>query len=396
MQKINETSFSQFGSIYFHPIASERYDLKCRSIKIINTEASSLFCFDCEVYIELTNGIGSIIIGKNPDLDDLSVFPIHHCLRLKPMMYFNIFSSSSHINVNLLSKTDSSPNIVPLKKKYIYSPISLPFSISQIFDCSYIKHETPCSFYKAHHNYYELLYVCQGFVSISEQNGNNYKLNTHDIVFLTPNNKGSRHFSLNTSCSYLSCVLDIDISHDTLILNQVFSCSVELQSLLWRTIQESLSISQPQKLSAFCHIQEVIAELINIKQKESKPAISADTENFQSSRLKSILSYIEAKTTEPLTVEDICHEFFISRSSLQALFKASIGCSPKNYIINLKLEKSKEMILKNQYTISEISYLLGFSSIHYFSRLFKKYFDISPSQFANSVEPVVVKNDSEK
>ena len=59
--------------------------------------------------------------------------------------------------------------------------------------------------------------------------------------------------------------------------------------------------------------------------------------------------------------------------------------SPKSYLLNIKLQKSKELIRENQYTISEIADMLGFSSIHYFSRLFKKYFDLSPSEYAKEI-----------
>ena len=86
--------------------------------------------------------------------------------------------------------------------------------------------------------------------------------------------------------------------------------------------------------------------------------------------------------TEQVTMEEICHEFYISRSTLQTLFKTHLNTSPKNYLLNIKLQKSKELIRENQYTISEIAYKLGFSSIHYFSRLFKKYFNTTPSAYA--------------
>ena len=107
-----------------------------------------------------------------------------------------------------------------------------------------------------------------------------------------------------------------------------------------------------------------------------------DSKSAQNDLLSEILAYMNKRLTEPLTIEDICHEFFISRSSLQALFKTHLNTSPKNYLLNIKLQKSKELIRENQYTISEIAYRLGFSSIHYFSRLFKKYFNTTPSDYA--------------
>ena len=63
-------------------------------------------------------------------------------------------------------------------------------------------------------------------------------------------------------------------------------------------------------------------------------------------------------------------------------FKYSID---KKYINDLKLAKSKLLIKENKYTISEIAFMLGFSSIHYFSRSFTQHFEISPSEYAQTV-----------
>ena len=94
---------------------------------------------------------------------------------------------------------------------------------------------------------------------------------------------------------------------------------------------------------------------------------------------------VSYEVTEPITIEQICHKFFMSRTSLQALFKMYLHNSPKSYLLGIKLQKSKELIRENQYTISEIADMLGFSSIHYFSRLFKKYFELSPSEYAKEI-----------
>ena len=94
---------------------------------------------------------------------------------------------------------------------------------------------------------------------------------------------------------------------------------------------------------------------------------------------------IEVVRNDKITIEEICHEFYLSRSSLQALFKTHLNSSPKNHLLNIKLQKSKELIRENQYTISEIAYMLGFSSIHYFSRLFKKNFNTTPSAYVKKI-----------
>lgn len=135
-----------------------------------------------------------------------------------------------------------------------------------------------------------------------------------------------------------------------------------------------------------CYLQEVITQLMQLTDTLLQPhSTPTSQQNFQNDLLQQILAYMNKKVAEPMTVEEICHKFFISRSSLQSLFKAHLHTSPKNYLINIKLQKSKELIQENRHTISEIAYLLGFSSIHYFSRLFKKYYNMSPSEYAKQV-----------
>lgn len=98
--------------------------------------------------------------------------------------------------------------------------------------------------------------------------------------------------------------------------------------------------------------------------------------------LNEILVFIHNNVYASYTVEDLCQKFSISRSSLQALFRANLGMTPKQYISELKLNEAKKLISQHEHTISQVSDLLGFTSIHYFSRRFKSYFGIAPSEYA--------------
>ena len=75
----------------------------------------------------------------------------------------------------------------------------------------------------------------------------------------------------------------------------------------------------------------------------------------------------------------------MSRSSLQILFKENMDISPKKYINEMKLEKSRQMSCENKYTISEIALMLGFNSIHYFSRAFTQKYNMAPSEYSKSL-----------
>ena len=88
---------------------------------------------------------------------------------------------------------------------------------------------------------------------------------------------------------------------------------------------------------------------------------------------------------EPVTVGEICQKFSMSRSSLQILFNENLNQTPKKYISELKLEKSRQLISEDRYTISEIALMLGFNSIHYFSRAFTQKYNMAPTEYSKTI-----------
>ena len=67
------------------------------------------------------------------------------------------------------------------------------------------------------------------------------------------------------------------------------------------------------------------------------------------------------------------------------MFKKYTGVPPVQYHLDLKILRAKEMLLSTDKIIKEISYDLGFQSIYYFSRVFKKKLGVSPSEIRKTV-----------
>ncbi|MCB0430798.1 MAG: helix-turn-helix transcriptional regulator [Flavobacteriales bacterium] len=68
-------------------------------------------------------------------------------------------------------------------------------------------------------------------------------------------------------------------------------------------------------------------------------------------------------------------------------FSSNTGLTLEKYIILLKIEKAKQMLIHSDYTLSEISYVLGYSSVQYLSNQFKKTTGYTVSQFRELVDP---------
>lgn len=86
-------------------------------------------------------------------------------------------------------------------------------------------------------------------------------------------------------------------------------------------------------------------------------------------------------SNEDFAVDDICKKIGISRVQLYRKVKALIGYNVNDYILNVRLQKARFLLAKENLTISEVSYRVGFSSQGYFSTVFKSKFGVTPSEF---------------
>lgn len=86
-------------------------------------------------------------------------------------------------------------------------------------------------------------------------------------------------------------------------------------------------------------------------------------------------------SNEHFNVDDICKIIGISRVQLYRKVKALMGCSITDYILNRRLKKAKHLLINENYTIAEITYMIGFSNPNYFATVFKAKYDCTPSEF---------------
>ena len=113
-----------------------------------------------------------------------------------------------------------------------------------------------------------------------------------------------------------------------------------------------------------------------------KLSIDTELKNNKNSFLTDVVSFInENLSNENLAIEDIADQLNISKSKLYRNIKNTSGVSANQLIRKLRIERSKELLLKSNFSISEICYNVGFSSPSYFTKRFKEYTGFVPKQF---------------
>lgn len=384
--KTSSTEFRKYGSTYDEPKDMSNTDLIQKKIITSNIVISSLYYFSKPVYIEIKDGMAYILISESDD-GDFKLFAIHRNLKINPNVFFNIIPMTKEVTFNLIIPFNHKLNIEFLNPPYVHNRILPTINIPEIMAYYYTIKSPNYKFKGEKHNMYELTFVDNGTLETSIDNVS-YTLNSYDLIIYGKNQLHTQTITTNNSCSYLTVMFDMECEDDSLICNRVFNCRKELYKSIRAFAKKISSLTLPYSQNLILNnFHEIIIRLFQYDylaiEKENPP--SETHQHFQDELLEKIITYIDTMICEPVTIDELCSKFSVSRSSLQALFKNNLNTSPKKYINDLKLAKSKILIKENKYNISEIAFMLGFSSIHYFSRSFTNYYEISPSEYAQTV-----------
>ena len=99
-----------------------------------------------------------------------------------------------------------------------------------------------------------------------------------------------------------------------------------------------------------------------------------------------IIGILKSRLSGSVTLDEIAEQLFFSKTYIKSVFKKNTGTTIIKYFNGLKIDEAKRLISTKKYTVTEITKLLGFSSVHYFSRLFKQLTDMTPSEYARSIK----------
>lgn len=90
---------------------------------------------------------------------------------------------------------------------------------------------------------------------------------------------------------------------------------------------------------------------------------------------------IERRYAEPLKIGDLATSAFLSIGRFTELFRAEVGCSPREYLGQVRIQAAKNLLRETDLTISSIAAHTGFPDPAYFTRFFRQQVGLSPSEF---------------
>ncbi|MCI5055269.1 MAG: AraC family transcriptional regulator [Flavobacteriales bacterium] len=127
--------------------------------------------------------------------------------------------------------------------------------------------------------------------------------------------------------------------------------------------------------------KEIISLIINL---DSQNGIKHIFSSLFQKRDYSFQEVIQKNLYESLNLEDLAFLTNNSLSTFKRKFQSIYGTTPNKYFVSKRLEKAQNLLMASQLNIAEIAYDCGFSDESYFTKTFKKYYNITPTEFRKS------------
>ena len=376
--KTSNPAFKDFGDIIYDDMdfsSSHKINLNNKSIDNLKLVTNDY------TFIKVTKGVVMILVSF--DSNNIKSFIINRSLHIKKGIYFNLISISDEASVEVLTNTEFKS--IKLDNPFNYSNISSSLDISEIYTKFYQEKGTNYNFSGEKHSYWELTYVDKGEL-LTTIDRVSYHLKQGDLIFYAPMQFHTQSTFEKISSSYLTINFKMNFNHADLLCNKIFSLKRDSYFIVTRLIEELSNNNLYSDDLSLCYLKELIIQMLRLDNSHfhSKPTTHMQ-QTYENELLNDILLYIDDNIYAKISVSTLCEHFCISTSMLHSLFRKNMNNTAKNYINELKLSKSKELIRNSTHTLSEISEMLGFSSIHYFSKKFKSYFNISPTEYSKSI-----------
>lgn len=284
--------------------------------------------------------------------------------------------------------------------EYTLKSFITPIEITRIANIHYFEFTNQYHTSSASHNFCELLYCDRGEITVNAENYSG-TVSDNQIIIHRPNEVHS--LSCDEEAAPNVIIIGFECSSEELdfFSHTPVTLSIEQKKMIADAMKEGMSVYTPpfdlpnvpemKKREDFPFGADQMiklkleALLISLIRSNKQLNSSLSSEVRQQSRIEAIHQYITENYTEKILLDNICFIFGTNKTTLCKDFKNEYKTTVLNYINALKIREAKMLLRQNKLSVTEISEKLGFNSIHYFSRLFKKTTGHSPKEYSTSI-----------
>ena len=296
---------------------------------------------------------------------------------------------------------------VPIGPEYVKIHLNSVIEISRIVSLHYFKYIKDFWGEGEAHDFWELVYVDAGEIDVIA--GEEHVILTQGQCFLHPPLEYHNVIARGSFASVFITSFECHSSGIHLLGHRPLQMDEAQQRMIARIFSEGQKayegpfdlMARPMlirsKHAAYgaeqmvkTYLEQLIIRLVRshteqLEAADPRPLRAAPPNETRTRIIDTILAILAEHLGQELSLDEICQQLAFSRSYLERLFYEEMNCGIKQYFTRMKVERAKELISEQRFSFTEIAAMLGFSSIHYFSRTFKKFTGMTPTQYQHSI-----------
>ncbi len=296
-------------------------------------------------------------------------------------------------------------NMKTLNQRYVKTNLKSEITIDGIYTVHYFKYGKNFKFSSEKHDFWEMMFIDSGRANVFAE-GKVFKLSQGQAFFHKPN----WVHNISTEEEFAnSVIIAFDCKSKALdsLSGRIFKFNDFEKSMLNKIVHETKSAYTDRLNDAYlkkmnrsksapfaCEqiikncIELLLISLVrSLNEKDygkEKIGLNSTADNI----VENIINILKEmlSSAKNVSLDEISYRLNFSKSYIKSAFKKKTGYSIIQYYINMKIDSAKKLLSQQKYTVSEISDMLGFSSVYYFSRQFKEQTDMSPTEYINSIK----------
>ena len=295
---------------------------------------------------------------------------------------------------------------------YIGIDLKDSITVGKLYSIHYFEYMSDFKFPGESHDFWEFVCVDKGDVAVTGGD-RHIILNRGEVAFHQPGEfhdvQATGHSAPNLVVVSFQCdspameffrgkILQVDETERNLLADIViearrcFDCRLDDPYLQNMPRKEAEQFGAEQLIRLYLehfliHLLRRAAQPISLEKASIRPRPQKSTKKKSDMELfNRVADYLEAHLDGHVTIEEVCRENLIGRSQLQKIFREQSGLGIIEYFSLMKVNAAKQLIRTNRMNFTQIAEQLGYTSIHYFSRQFKKVTGRTPSEYASSIK----------
>ena len=289
--------------------------------------------------------------------------------------------------------------------EYTGTRLNDEIKISRLYTVHYFEYSKRFSFTGESHDFWELVYADKGDVTVFADD-KSFVLEQGNVIFHNPNEWHNVRANGVDAANITIITFASPSKAMSFFENKILSVGQKQKELLSKIVSEyTNAFKTPLNDPYTTHLERrsdaavaseqliklFLCEFLILFLRNDPSGRQRTVRSIHSSdaTLNLLINYMEQNITKTVTLKELMEYSGTNRTAIENIFRENLGRGAVEYFLILKIELAKKYLREDNSNITQISEILGYSSIHYFSRQFKKITGMTPTEYLLSIKAMI-------